>query len=213
VSLKEARASSRSFATGSTRSSGRGGASRSASFHSTGEAWKLAAPPWFATCRKPTPALKMVVGIAVVISVPNFIAKPSALLVWAGLEPEWPNGVKLLTDGIDTTMSDADKLLRLTQNFANIDFTYTMNTKTAKIPNLLDTGTLDEGDCQTLAKAMVKVAKDYLQIADVNAKQEMTDFMVWNGDFTIDRSHRGHNDSKTGGGTGSPEYPSDGSSD
>jgi hypothetical protein len=100
-------------------------------------------------------------------------------------QANWPQGVKVLTEGIKDEHKPILRLARLCRNFDKLDFTY--GTHKANHEGILNTGK-GSGDCQNLAQAMVQVAKDYLGIQTVEATKVMDDCLLMSKELTIDRN-------------------------
>ncbi len=80
---------------------------------------------------------------------------------------------KTLVNGIDDTLPQDKILEQLFKNFVNIQFQYTM---VSKSPETLLKGS-PEGDCQTLARAFKKVAEEYFGIEKVTIESIAKPFL------------------------------------
>ncbi|MDZ7952609.1 hypothetical protein [Nostoc sp. DedQUE09] len=80
---------------------------------------------------------------------------------------------KTLVNGIDDTLPQDKILEQLFKNFGNIQFQYTM---VSKSPETLLKGS-PEGDCQTLARAFKKVAEEYFGIEKITVESIAKPFL------------------------------------
>ncbi|MFN6486770.1 MULTISPECIES: hypothetical protein [unclassified Nostoc] len=80
---------------------------------------------------------------------------------------------KTLVNGIDDTLPQDKILEQLFKNFVNIQFQYTM---VSKSPETLLKGS-PEGDCQTLARAFKKVAEEYFGIEKITIESIAKPFL------------------------------------
>ena len=80
---------------------------------------------------------------------------------------------KTLVNGIDDTLPQDKILEQLFKNFVNIQFQYTM---VSKSPETLLKGS-PEGDCQTLARAFKKVAEEYFSIEKITIESIAKPFL------------------------------------
>ncbi|MHC5858435.1 hypothetical protein [Nostoc sp.] len=80
---------------------------------------------------------------------------------------------KTLVNGIDDTLPEDKILEQLFKNFGNIQFQYTM---VSKSPETLLKGS-PEGDCQTLARAFKKVAEEYFGIEKITVESIAKPFL------------------------------------
>lgn len=96
-------------------------------------------------------------------------------------------GAKILLNGITTEMAQDDQLAFLVANFKNISFTYTMQSKGEEQVNAIVGTGKGEGDCGTVSRVMVKVAKECLLIKNIATTRKASDEgYVAPGDLTID---------------------------
>ncbi|MEH2193777.1 MAG: hypothetical protein V7K98_14220 [Nostoc sp.] len=80
---------------------------------------------------------------------------------------------KTLVNGIDDTLPEDKILEQLFKNFGNIQFQYTMVSKSQE--TLLKGS--PEGDCQTLARAFKKVAEEYFGIQKITVESIVKPFL------------------------------------
>lgn len=84
---------------------------------------------------------------------------------------------KTLVNGIEETLSEEKILEQLFKNFENIQFKYTMVSKSHE--TLLKGS--PEGDCQTLARAFKKVAEEYFGIQKITIESLLKPFISEGG--------------------------------
>ncbi len=95
---------------------------------------------------------------------------------------DYPLAAKMVKN-IKIGENDKKSLETLTKEFINSGFVYTMAPTN---PDTFLKGTKKEGDCSTLAKAYIKVAKEYLGIDNVKLGYKKGDFFVPHGGKVLD---------------------------
>lgn len=97
---------------------------------------------------------------------------------------DYPLAAKMLKN-IKIGENHKETLEALKKEFMNSGFVYTM---TSTHPDNFLKGT-KEGDCSTLAKAYVKIAKEYLGIENVKIGSKKGDFFFPNGGKVLDTNN------------------------
>jgi hypothetical protein len=97
---------------------------------------------------------------------------------------DYPEAAKMLKS-IKIGENDKESLETLKKEFMKSGFTYSMAPKS---PDKFLSGA-KEGDCSTLAKAYVKIAKEYLGIENVKIGYKSGDFFVPNGGKVLDQNN------------------------
>ncbi|MEH2247658.1 hypothetical protein [Nostoc sp.] len=98
---------------------------------------------------------------------------------------DYPLAAKMLKN-IDIGENEKKNLETLKKEFMNSGFVYTMN---ATHEDRFLNNTKKEGDCSTLARAYVKIAKEYLGIDNVKIGCKSGDFFVPNGGKVLDMNN------------------------